>query len=275
MATDGANAPDTIVLVHGLWLTPLSWEKWIDHYKSKGYNVIAPAWPGMEGDIDQVRSNTKPYENLGITEIADHYEQIIRGLDKPPIIIGHSFGGLITQVLLDRGLGAAGVGISPAPIKGILVLPFSALKVASVALKNPANRHRAVPLTPDEFRYGFGNLLSVEQSKEAYDRLAIPGPGRVLFQAAVSNFTPNSPAAVHPKRGNRPPLLLQANGKDHTVPASVTTNAFKIQRKASSATELKEYPDRSHYTFAQDGWEGVADDALEWATRHAGVPAAA
>ena len=143
MATDGANAPDTIVLVHGLWLTPLSWEKWIDHYKSKGYNVIAPAWPGMEGDIDQVRSNTKPYENLGITEIADHYEQIIRGLDKPPIIIGHSFGGLITQVLLDRGLGAAGVGISPAPIKGILVLPFSALKVASVALKNPANRQNS------------------------------------------------------------------------------------------------------------------------------------
>ncbi len=275
MATDGANAPDTIVLIHGLWLTPLSWEKWIDHYKSKGYNVLAPAWPGMEGDIEQVRSNTKPYENLGITEIADHYEQIIRGLDKPPIIMGHSFGGLITQVLLDRGLGAAGVGISPAPIKGILVLPFSALKVASVALKNPANRHRAVPLTPDEFRYGFGNLLSVEQSKEAYDRLAIPGPGRVLFQAAFSNFTPNSPAAVHPKRGNRPPLLLQANGKDHTVPASVTKNAFKIQRKASSPTELKEYPDRSHYTFAQDGWEGVADDALEWATQHAGVPAAA
>jgi len=189
--------------------------------------------------------------------------------------MGHSFGGLITQVLLDRGLGAAGVGISPAPIKGILVLPFSALKVASVALKNPANRHRAVPLTPDEFRYGFGNLLSVEQSKEAYDRLAIPGPGRVLFQAAASNFTPNSPAAVHPKRGNRPPLLLQANGKDHTVPASVTKNAFKIQRKASSPTELKEYPDRSHYTFAQDGWEDVADDALEWATQHAGVPAAA
>ncbi len=143
MATD-ANAPDTIVLIHGLWLTPLSWEKWIDRYKSKGYNVIAPAWPGMEGDIDQVRSNTKPYENLGITEIADHYEQIIRGLDKTPIIMGHSFGGLITQVLLDRGLGAAGVGISPAPIKGILALPFSALKVASVALRNPPAQRGAV-----------------------------------------------------------------------------------------------------------------------------------
>jgi len=275
METDGTTAPDTIVLIHGLWLTPLSWEKWIDHYKSKGFNVLAPAWPGMEGDIEQVRHNTTPYERLGIKEIADHYERIIRELDSPPIIMGHSFGGLITQVLLDRGLGAAGVAISPAPIKGILVLPFSALKVASVALKNPANRNKAVPLTPDEFRYGFGNLLSVEDSQRAYDRLAIPGQGRVLFQAAVSNFTPGSPAAVHPKSGKRPPLLLQANGKDHTVPASVTKNAYKIQRKAQSPTGLKEYPDRSHYTFAQDGWEGVADDALDWATKHAEVPAAA
>jgi alpha-beta hydrolase superfamily lysophospholipase len=274
MATDAASSADTIVLIHGLWLTPLSWEKWIDHYKSKGFNVLAPAWPGMEGDIEQVRHNTTPYERLGINEIADHYERIIRELDTPPIIMGHSFGGLITQVLLDRGLGAAGVAISPAPIKGILALPFSALKVASVALKNPANRNKAVPLTPDEFRYGFGNLLSVEDSQRAYDRLAIPGPGRVLFQAAFSNFTPGSPAAVHPKNGKRAPLLLQANGKDHTVPASVTKNAYKIQRKAQSPTGLKEYPDRSHYTFAQEGWEGVADDALDWATKHAEVPAA-
>jgi pimeloyl-ACP methyl ester carboxylesterase len=229
----------------------------------------------MEGDIEQVRHNTTPYERLGITEIADHYERIIRELDRPPIIMGHSFGGLITQVLLDRGLGAAGVAISPAPIKGILALPFSALKVASVALKNPANRNKAVALTPDEFRYGFGNLLSLEDSQRAYDRLAIPGPGRVLFQAALSNLTPGSPASVHPKNGKRAPLLLQANGKDHTVPAAVTKNAYKIQRKAQSPTGLKEYPDRSHYTFAQDGWEGVADDALDWATKHAGVPAAA
>ena len=275
MATDAASNADTIVLIHGLWLTPLCWEKWVDHYQTKGFNVLAPSWPGMEGEIEQVRHNTTPYERLGINEIADHYERIIRELDRPPIIMGHSFGGLITQVLLDRGLGAAGVAISPAPIKGILVLPFSALKVASVALKNPANRNKAVPLTPDEFRYGFGNLLSVEDSQQAYDRLAIPGPGRVLFQAAFSNVTPGSPAAVHPKNGKRAPLLLQANGKDHTVPAGVTKNAYKIQRKAQSPTGLKEYPDRSHYTFAQDGWEGVADDALDWATKHAEVPAAA
>src|SRR5438874_5399645 len=233
MATDATNAPETIVLVHGLWLTPLSWEKWIEHYEGKGYNVIAPAWPGMDGEIDEVRSNTKPYENLGVREIAAHYEQIIRKLDKPPIIIGHSFGGLITEVLLDRGLGAAGVGISPAPIKGILALPFSSLKVASVALKNPANRHKAVTLTPDEFRYGFGNLLSVEDSKKAYDRLAIPGPGRVLFQAAFSNFTPNSPAAVHPKNGK--PRAAAADGQRQGSHGAGGGHEERLQDSAESA----------------------------------------
>ena len=136
---DGA---DTIVLVHGLWLTPLSWETWTDRYQSKGYKVLAPAWPGMGGEIDDVRRNPKPYERLGVGEIAVHYERIISELEKPPIIVGHSFGGLLTEILLDRGLGAAGVAISPAPIKGIYFLPPSAFKVASVALRNPANRKR-------------------------------------------------------------------------------------------------------------------------------------
>jgi alpha-beta hydrolase superfamily lysophospholipase len=270
--TADRNGPDTIVLVHGLWLTPLSWEKWIDRYRSKGYNVLAPAWPGMEGDIDTVRRSTEAYKDLGVDEIVDHYEKIIRDLDKPPIIIGHSFGGLITELLLDRGLGAAGAAISPAPIKGILTLPPSSFKVASVALKNPANRHKAVALTPEQFQYGFTNTLSAEESRRAFERYAIPGPGRVLFQAAFANFAPGSPLKVHPKEANRAPLLLMANGKDHTVPASVTKSAFKIQRKASSPTELKEYPDRSHYTFALEGWERVADDALEWAAKHARVP---
>jgi pimeloyl-ACP methyl ester carboxylesterase len=269
------TGPDTIVLVHGLWLTPLSWEKWIGHYESRGYNVIAPAWPGMEGDIEDIRSDPLPYARLGVGEVADHYERIIRELDKPPIIVGHSFGGAITAILLDRGLGAAGVAISPAPIKGILTLPPSSFKVASVALKNPANRHKAVTLTPKEFHYGFTNTLDEEESQRAYERYAIPGPGRVLFQAAFSNFDIGSPLKVRPQNGNRAPLLLMANGKDHTIPAAVTKSAFKIQRKASSPTELKEYPERSHYTFALDGWERVADDALEWATKHATTPASA
>jgi non-heme chloroperoxidase len=274
-ATADPTGTDTIVLVHGLWLTPLSWEKWIDRYKSRGYNVLAPAWPGMEGEIDDVRRDTQPYARLGIGEIADHYERIIRALDEPPIIMGHSNGGLVTQILLDRGLGAAGVAVSPAPIKGILVLPPSSFRVASVALRNPANRHRAVPLTPKEFHYGFTNTLSEEESQRAYERYAVPGPGRVLFQAAFANFDMGSPLKVHPKDGNRAPLLFMANGKDHTVPASLTKAAFKIQQKASSPTELKEYPERSHYTFAQDGWEQVADDALAWAREHATTRAGA
>jgi non-heme chloroperoxidase len=274
-ATADLAGAETIVLVHGLWLTPLSWEKWVDRYKSEGYNVVAPAWPGMDGDLEAVRRNRSAYESLGIGEIAVHYEQIVRELDSPPIIIGHSFGGLLTEILLDRGLGAAGVAISPAPIKGILTLPPSSLRVASVALKNPANRHKAVTLTPEQFHYGFTNTLSAEESQRAYERYAIPGPGRVLFQAAFANFLPGSPLKVHPENGRRPPLLLIGNGKDHTVPASVTKSAFKIQRKATSPTELKEYPERSHYTFAQDGWEDVADFALEWATKHARTPAPA
>src|SRR5437764_12349421 len=205
------DRPDTIVLVHGLWLNPLSWEKWSEHYKAKGFNVLAPAWPGMEGEIDQVRRNTKPYENLGVAEIADHYERILAGLDEPPIIMGHSFGGAITEVLLDRGLGAAGVAISPAPIKGILALPPSSLKVASVALKNPDNRHKAVALTPKEFHYGFTNTLSDDESRLAYERYAIPGPGRVLFNAASPKYMQGAASLLHPDVYKRALSHMSAN----------------------------------------------------------------
>ena len=269
------DAPDTVVLIHGLWLTPDTWQPWVARFESTGMKVLAPAWPGMEGEVDEVRHNTERYERLGVTEIADHYESVIRGLDRPPVIMGHSFGGLLTEILLDRGLGAAGVAISPAPMKGIRVLPYSALKVASVALRNPANRHRAVALTPDEFRYGFGNTLSEEESRKAYDRYAVPGPGRVLFQAALANVDPRAATKVDTKNGARAPLLLVGAGHDHTVPASVTRSAYKLEQKSSAPTELKEYPQRSHWTCVQDGWESVADHALDWAREHAGRRAAA
>jgi len=258
-----------IVLIHGLWLTPLSWEGWKERFEAKGHTVQAPAWPGMEGTVEELRANTKPYERLGVKEITDHYDGIIRGLDSPPIIMGHSFGGLVTQLLLDRGLGAAGVGVDPAPIKGILGLPYSSLKVASVALKNPANRNRAVMLTPEEFHYGFTNTLTAEESKPIYDRLAVPGPGRTLFQAGLANFNPNAVTRINRHNSSRAPLLLLAGGKDHTVPASTVRAAYKIQKKSVAVTELKEYPERSHYTVSQDGWEAVADHALDWAVSNA------
>src|ERR1700737_1495445 len=167
--------PDTIVLVHGLWLTPRSWEHWIDRYSSRGYKVLAPSWPGMEGDIDELRRNPETVAGLGVTEIVDHYDAIVRRLDRPPIIMGHSFGGLFTQILLDRGLGAAGVAIDAAPVKGILTLPFSTIRTAWPALRNPANVRKAMEPTAEQFHYSFGNNLSEEESKKVYDRYAVPG----------------------------------------------------------------------------------------------------
>jgi len=274
MTTDtpgaAAAAPKpAIVLIHGLWLTPLSWEGWQQRFESQGHTVLAPAWPGLEGTVPEVRRNTARYQRLGIKQITDHYDAIIRGLGAPPIIMGHSFGGLITQLLLDRGLGAAAVAISPAQIKGVYIVPPAQAKVVSVALKNPANRHKTQMLTAAEFHYGFTNTLTPGQSQPIYDTLAVPGPGRVLFQAAFANFTPHAVTTISRHHSSRAPLLFLANGKDHTVPAAVTRAACKIQAKTGALTELQEYPDRSHYTFAQDGWEQVADYSLDWALRNA------
>jgi pimeloyl-ACP methyl ester carboxylesterase len=268
------TAPDTIVLIHGLWMTALSWENWVERYESRGYKVIAESWPGMDGDIEALRQDPSAIEHLGIDEIVDHYEAIIRALDKPPIIMGHSFGGAFTQILLDRGVGAAGVAIDSAPVKGLLALPASTLKSGLPVLKNPANNHRAVPLTPEEFHYAFTNTLSEEESAPIYERYAVPGPGRVLFQGALANFNPHSPIAVDFKNDDRAPLLFIAGGVDHVAPASVNQSNAKHFRKSEAVTEFKEFPGRSHYTLGQEGWEEVADFALDWALDPAAVAAA-
>jgi pimeloyl-ACP methyl ester carboxylesterase len=259
----------TIVLIHGLWMTPLSWENWIDRYTQKGYNVMAPAWPGMEGDIEELRKDPDRVAGLGIEQIVDHYESIIQGLPHPPIIMGHSFGGLFAQILIDRGLGAAGVAIDSAPVKGILLLPFSTLRVSFPALSNPFNFKHAAALTPEQFHYAFGNLMSDEESRKVYDRYAVPGPDHVLFQGALANFNPGSPAAVDFHNNDRAPLLLIAGGMDHIAPASVTRTNYDLYKNSQAATGYKEFPDRSHYTLGEKGWEEVADYALDWATSHA------
>src|SRR5260370_1421265 len=228
-----SSRPD-IVLIHGLWLTPLSWEGWKQRFESKGHSVLAPAWPGLEGTVEEVRQNTSKYDRLGIKEITDHYDGIILGLYGPPIIMGHSFRGLITQLLLHRGLGAPAVAISPAQIKGVYILPPAQAKVASVALKNPANRHKAQMLTPEEFHYGFTNTLTLEESKPIYDRLAVPGPGRTLFQAAFANLPPHAMTPVTRPNSTRAPRLFRANGKDHTVPAVATRAAYHSQHKTGA-----------------------------------------
>jgi pimeloyl-ACP methyl ester carboxylesterase len=263
------TSPDTIVLIHGLWMTPLSWEHWIDRYEARGFRVLAPAWPGMDGDIDELRRDPSSIEHLGIQEIVDHYDAIIRKLDRPPIIMGHSFGGAFTQILLDRGLGAAGVAIDSAAVKGVLALPWSTLKSALPVLKSPANNHKAVALSFDEFRYAFTNTLSEEESRAAYDRYAVPGPGRVLFQAALANFNPHATTKVDFHNDHRAPLLLIAGGKDHLSPAAINESNARHYRKSAAITTYEEFPLRSHFTLGEEGWEKVADYALAWAVENA------
>ncbi|MEO8336527.1 MAG: alpha/beta fold hydrolase [bacterium] len=270
MTTDtrDTTAPDTIVLIHGLWMTALSWEHWVARYSAAGYHVIARSWPGMEGNIDDLRRDPSAVTGLGVTEIVDHYERIVRSLERPPIIMGHSFGGLITEILLDRGLGACGVAIDPAPVKGIFVLPFASLKSAFPALKNPFDSHRAVALTLGEFHYAFANHLTEEEAAPIYERYAVPGPNHVLFQASLANFNPHAATTVNFQNDTRAPLLLIAGGNDHVVPASVTRANYNLFNASHAVTDFKEYPGRTHWTIAQDGWEQVADDALDWARQH-------
>jgi alpha-beta hydrolase superfamily lysophospholipase len=246
-----AKAPDTVVLIHGLWVTPLSWEHWVDRYKARGLKVVAQAWPGMDVDIEVLRREPDRVAGLDINEIVDHYDGIVRRLESKPIIMGHSFGGLFTQILIDRGLGAAGVAIDSAPVKGILLLPFSTLRVSFPALSNPFNFHKAAALTEEQFHYAFGNLLSDEESRRVYERYAVPGPDHVLFQAALANFNPDAPTAVDFHRDDRAPLLLIAGGKDHIAPVSLTETNYNLYRRSKAVTAYKEFPERSQQYLCQ------------------------
>jgi alpha-beta hydrolase superfamily lysophospholipase len=262
-----------IVLVHGLWLTPRSWEGWKARFESRGHEVLAPAWPRMQDEVEDVRRDPSALNGLGVTEIVDHYDAIIRGLERPPVIMGHSFGGLVTELLLDRGLGAAGVAISPAQVKGVLRLPPAQLRSAFPVLSNPANRGKTVELTPKQFHYAFTNTMTDEESKAAYDRYQVPGPGRVLFQAAFANFNPHAASKVDFHKDDRAPLLVMGNDQDHTVPASVSKEAATRLAKSKAVVDYKEFAGRPHFTAGAPGWEDVADYALDWANRHTGAPA--
>jgi pimeloyl-ACP methyl ester carboxylesterase len=269
MSSTASDQPqaETIVLIHGMWMTPLSWEHWIDHYTDRGHRVLAPAWPGLDAEPEELRRDPSPLRGLGIAEIVDHYDKIIRELDSPPIIMGHSFGGLHTQLLLDRGLGAAGVAIATGAPKGVLKLPYSTLRAAWPALRNPANRKKEVPLTQKQFHWCFTNALSREESDAVYQRYYIPGAARPFFQAGLANFNPNAVTRVDYRNPARAPLLLVTGTEDRICPPSVNKSNFKQQRKAPSATDHREYPGRSHFP-GQDGWEEMADHALNWATEH-------
>jgi pimeloyl-ACP methyl ester carboxylesterase len=268
MAAAAPNDRHTIVLIHGMWMTPLSWEHWAERYRARGHEVIAPAWPGLDKEPEELRRHPAPLHGLSITDIVDNYDRIIRGLGRPPIIIGHSFGGLHAQLLADRGLGAAVVALGTAGPKGVLKLPLSTLRAGAPALKNPFGKNHDVPLTKDQFHWCFTNSLSRDDSDAVYDRYYIPGSARPFFQAGYANFNPKAVTKVDFENPKRPPLLLLTGAEDRICPPSVNTATFEKQRKAPSPTEHKEYPGRCHFP-GQDGWEQVADDALEWTTANA------
>jgi non-heme chloroperoxidase len=257
-----------VVFVHGLWLHADSWGPWVDRFREAGYEPTAPGWPGDSSTAEETRANADRVAGHGIDDVVAHYAKVIDGLGAKPIVVGHSFGGLIAQRLLGEGHAAAAVGIDPAPIKGVVFLPFSALRVASIALRNPANRKRAVSLTPEQFRYGFGNALPAAESDELYERWAIPSPGKPLFEAASANLSRRSPARVDTKARERGPLLLTAGGKDHTVPRSITRSTLRLYRKSPAVTELREFPDRGHSLTIDSGWNEVADAVLGWLELH-------
>jgi alpha-beta hydrolase superfamily lysophospholipase len=269
MSSDPITTPDTIVLIHGLWMNPKSWEKWIERYESRGYKVIAPAWPGAEGDVEALRRDPSALAGLGAETILAHYERVIRELDSPPIIMGHSFGGAFAQILNDRGFGAASVSIDGATVRGVPDLPLSTLRSALHVLGNPLNINKAVPFDEKHFRYAFGNTLTDEQAHEAWEKYAIPAAAKVLFQGAMANLNPRTPFKVDFQKDDRAPLLFIGGGNDHVVPAKVSRKMAGKYRKSTALTAYKEYPTRSHFTAGEPGWEDVADYALSWATENA------
>jgi pimeloyl-ACP methyl ester carboxylesterase len=261
-----------IVLIHGLWLTPRSWEGFTSYFQQRGHDVLAPPWPRMEGEVEALRRDPSVMNGLGITEVVNHYDRIIRGLDVPPVIMGHSTGGLITEMLLDRGLGAAGVTLSPAPVKGVLRLPPALLRTVFPGLRNPANRKGTIGMTPEQFRFSFTNTMNDADAAAAYARYYVPAPGRVVFQAAFANLNPHAPTKVDFHKDDRPPLLVIGNDQDHTIPASVSREAAKRLGKSKAIVDYKEFAGRPHFTAGAPGWEAVADCALDWAVRHVSAP---
>ena len=258
-----------IMFVHGLWLLPSSWDRWADLFEQSGFVALTPGWPDDPDTVEEANAEPDVFAKKSVGDVADHYAAIVRKLDKRPAIIGHSFGGLLTQILAGRGLSAASVAIDPAPFRGVLPLPISALKSASPVLKNPANRNRAVPLTYDQFRFGFANAVSKEEAKELYHTYAVPGSGEPLFQAASANLNPWTEAKVNSKNPERGPLLIISGEKDNTVPWTIANASFKRQRRNEGVTEIVELKDRGHALVIDSGWREVADTALTFVRRFA------
>lgn len=265
-----STAPDTIVLVHGFWVTPRSWEHWISHFEERGFRVIAPAYPGFDVEVEALNADPAPVQEVTIQAIVERYESVIRELDRPPIIIGHSAGGAFTQILLDHGFGAAGVALNSAPTEGVPVVPLTQVKSTFPVLKNPANRHRAITYDFEQWNYAFTNTLPEDEARALYERYAVPVSGRILFESALANLTPGHQGTwVDYTNDDRAPLLFVAGTEDNIMPPKVQWSNAKHYKSAKTLTEVVEFGGKPHLLPAAPGWEEIADYVLAWAMRNA------
>jgi pimeloyl-ACP methyl ester carboxylesterase len=266
---DEANASGrtAVVFIHGLWLLPSSWERWRQHFGEAGYATLTPSWPEDPETVEAARANPQVFARKKVGQVADHVEEVIGALSGKPAVIGHSFGGLLAQIIAGRGLSAAAVAIDPAPFRGVLPLPISSLRSAFPVLGNPLNARRAVTLTFDQFRYGWANAVTIEEAKLLYETFHVAGPGLPLFEAATANLNPWTEVKVDSTNPERGPLLLISGGSDHTVPWAITKASFKQQRRNPGITEIADLPHRGHALTIDGGWRDVADRALMFVKR--------
>jgi len=262
-----ATGKQPVVFVHGLWLLPSSWDRWAALFEEAGYVALTPGWPDDPETVEEAAAHPEVFAHKTVGQVADHFDTVIRGLAKKPAVIGHSFGGLLAQILSGRGLAAVTVAIEPAPFRGVLPLPFSALKSAWPVLGNPANRNRAVPLTYDQFRFGFANAVSEEEARMLHETYAVPASGIPLFQAATANLNPWTEAKVDTGNPARGPLLIVSGEKDNTVPRAISHAAYKQQLDNPGVTEFVEIPGRGHAIVVDSGWREPAEVALKFVQR--------
>ncbi|HEY1778099.1 MAG TPA: alpha/beta hydrolase [Solirubrobacteraceae bacterium] len=268
-AVERANASGRVpvVFVHGLWLLPSSWDRWVGLFESAGYSAVAVGWPDDPDTVEQAKAHPEVFAHKSVGQIADHVADVISGLTQKPAIVGHSFGGLLTQILAGRGLSRVSVALDPAPFRGVLPLPISALRSASPVLGNPANYNRAVPLTFDQFRYAFANAVGEDEARRLYETYAVPGSAVPIFEAATANLNPWTQVKVKSKNPERGPLLIVVGERDHTVPPAIAKAAYKRQQRNVGVTEFTEIPGRGHSLTIDDGWREVAETALEFVRR--------
>ena len=264
-----ASGKTPVAFVHGLWLLPSSWDPWVEMFEEAGYTALTPGWPDDPETVEEAKAHPEVFAGKSVGDVADYIEAILEKLDRKPAVIGHSFGGLLTEILAGRGRAKVSVAISPAPFRGVLPLPISALRSASPVLKNPKNKHRAIPLTYEQFRYGFANAVDEDEARKLYEAYSVPGSGEPIFQAANANLNPWTEAKVDTKNPKRGPMLIISGEKDHTVPPAIASASYKKERKNKAVTEFVTVPGRGHALTIDSGWRAVADTALEFVKRFA------